>query len=111
MMDPSHPWAMWKSLSISHNLRVTDRGLPEILEWVCTGDIGIQDKEWGIILAQNLLCKCKRSSCIVSPDHSSRVTVELSSPVPRGSVSTLKVMLIPSSSSVFFKTETMTSGR
>ena len=31
--------------------------------------------------------------------------------MPNGSVSTENVMLIPSSSSVFFKTATMTSGR
>jgi hypothetical protein len=46
MMDPSHPCAMWKSLLVNNVSSETSRDLPEILEWVGTSDIGIQDKEW-----------------------------------------------------------------
>ena len=45
MMDPSPPWAMWKSLFVSWANRPGKSSLPELLKGIGTGNIGIQDKE------------------------------------------------------------------
>lgn len=85
---------------------------PEGLEGVSAGDVRVEDEERRVILAKDITSKGKGTGCGVRIDQRGSVTrTGTDAPVPSGSVSTLKVMLMPNSSSVFLSTETMTSGR
>lgn len=66
IIDPSQPWARWKSLDagwvISSHPQAKKGLVPELLEGVGASNVRVQDEEWRIILAQDFPRKSKRSS-------------------------------------------------
>lgn len=76
------------------------------------GHIRVEDKERSIVLAENLLGESEGSSCRTRWSASATFKrKQLHSPVPRGSVSTEKVILTSYCSSTLLRRATMTSGR
>lgn len=64
MMEPSQPCLRWKSLSVSSTATNHEGdNSPELLEGVGAGDIGVQDKERGVILSENVTGESERTGC------------------------------------------------
>jgi hypothetical protein len=54
---------MWKSLQVSSACTIRQgTTVPERLEGICAGDIGVQNKEGGVVFAQDITGERERTS-------------------------------------------------